>query len=402
MKILHVINQVCGRAGAEVSLRDIVTRGDGMFHAVAVLRSDVNVLGPFEERGVPCFVPRASLGRAASVRHVRAAIRSFRPDLVHTSLFDADLAGRTAAWIERVPAIASFVNTPYLPEAVAAEPVAAYKLRAIQLLDGLLARHLTNGFHAISEATAEHAVEYLGISRHDVRVVPRGRSRDSLGEPSAQRRALVRERMGWGARPIIINVAREEPQKGQRFLVSALPGVLEEHPDALLIMVGRQGRSSLALDASIQEFGVTESVQRLGVRLDVPDLLSAADVFAFPSLYEGLGGAAIEALGLGVPIVASDIPALRELVGEDRGWLVPPGDTALLAARLREVLGGEHEVRRRSRAARHAFDSIYELQWCLVGMQQLYTDIANQLPANDRSSRRRLRFMLAAPGGTTP
>jgi glycosyltransferase involved in cell wall biosynthesis len=406
VKILHVINQVSGRAGAEVSLRDIVTRtATELEHAIAVLGSANNQLAPFEAIGVPCYLPTSDgpLGRVAQVRHVRAAIRHSRPGLVHTSLFDADVAGRVAAWIERVPVISSVVNTPYGTEAAHAEPVGSAKLRAVRLVDRFLAQHLTSGFQAISEATAQHATQHLGVPRDTVRVVPRGRSREILGERSPTRRAAVRAELGWGARPIVINVAREEPQKGQRTLIEALPALLVDHTDLLLVMVGRRGRSSADLDARIGALGLEGSVQRLGVRTDVADLLSASDAFAFPSRYEGLGGAAVEALGLGLPIVASDIPALRELIGQDRGWLVPVGDSGAFGTVLAEVLRGGAEVKRRGRSARAAFDESYELATCVQGMLALYRDIETQLGGS--SARRRLgrppRLHLSGEAGRT-
>jgi glycosyltransferase involved in cell wall biosynthesis len=77
----------------------------------------------------------------------------------------------------------------------------------------------------------------------------------------------------------------------------------------------------------------------LGHRSDVSDLLVAADVFVFPSLWEGLGGAVIEALALEVPIVASDLPALREVVIDgENGVLVNPGEVSDLAEAIQTIL----------------------------------------------------------------
>jgi glycosyltransferase involved in cell wall biosynthesis len=391
VRILHVINQVSGRAGAEVSLRDILTRTTAEFeHAIAPLVATTSVLAPFEAAGVPCFLPDDDLaGRLAQVRHVRGAIRQFRPDLVHTALFDADTAGRIAAAVERVPAVTSVVNTPYGSEAAASEPVNRLKLRGVQAVDRVLATWATCAFHAISEATADHAVQHLGVKRSSVRVVPRGRSRSALGEPTPERRERVRAEHGWGGRPVVINVAREEPQKGQSILLGALPAVLEEHPEALLVGVGRRGRSSRLLDERIEALGVSGSVQRLGVRTDVADLLSAADVFAFPSRYEGLGGAVVEAMGLGLPVVASDIPALRESLGSGAGWLVPVGDVAALGDALNAALAGGEDAARRRQAARVTFESRYELERCLAGMARFYRDVEAQLRGRDGTSRPR-------------
>ena len=391
VRVLHVINQLSGRAGAEVSLRDILTSGDwtGITHAVAVLRADTNVIEPFDRAGVRCLVPPRSPGRAGQVRHVLQAIDEFRPNLIHTSLFDADLAGRIAAFIRGIPVVSSLVNTPYRPEVAAVESVDHRKLWAVHRLDRFLARQLTSGFHAISVATADHAVECLGVAPESIRLVPRGRSRAVLGESSERRRETVRGRLGWGMRPVVINVARQEPQKGQQVLVEAFAIVRERHPDALLALVGRSGRSTPGLDSRIAELGLEKSIHRLGVRTDVADLLSAADVFAFPSLYEGLGGAAVEALGSHIPIVASDIPALRELVGDDRGWLVAPGDARALACAILTVLENPGEALRRTRAARERFLMSYELDACASGMRELYVDMERELLGRNHAAWRR-------------
>ena len=84
-------------------------------------------------------------------------------------------------------------------------------------------------------------------------------------------------------------------------------------------------------------------MQFLGHRSDVGDLLAAADEFVFPSLYEGLGGAMLEAMARGLPIVASDIPALREVTDPDGARLVPRGSAAALAKAIDELLADPQE-----------------------------------------------------------
>jgi glycosyltransferase involved in cell wall biosynthesis len=93
-------------------------------------------------------------------------------------------------------------------------------------------------------------------------------------------------------------------------------------------------------------------VSFLGHRNDIGDLLCAADVFCFPSVYEGFGGAVLEAMAMGAPVVASDVPALREVIGET-GILVPPERPDELGAALTQVLddrGLAHELGARAKA----------------------------------------------------
>lgn len=374
---MHVIPQLSGRAGAEISLRDLVlaTHGTGLDHGVTVLRPSPNDFSTTDELGVPRYVPASLLrSRLAMIQHVRGAIAAFEPELVHTSLFDADLAGRLAARMAGVASLTSVVNTPYTPTAASAEPVSAIKRRGVLMLDRVLARHATTAFHAITSAAADEAAATFGVSRDSIAVVPRGRSAAALGRPTRQRRDLARRRLGIDTdRPVIVNVARQEPQKGQRHLLDALPTVRKRHPGLVTLMVGRNGRSSADLRERAHQLGVDDTLRWLGVRSDVPDLLAAADVFAFPSLYEGLGGAVLEAMALRVPVVASDIPALREVLDDGRaGTLVPPADEQALAEAICRGLAREPAVTKASEAAERRFHEHYELATAIERMRQVY------------------------------
>ena len=139
---------------------------------------------------------------------------------------------------------------------------------------------------------------------------------------------------------MLLNVARQEYQKDQATLLRAFATVGLERPSALLLIAGREGGATVALRALATDLGIDDGVRWLGHRQDVPELLCAADVFVFPSLYEGLGGIIIEAMALEVPVVATDVPAIAEVVGPSlAARLTPPGDAAALAAAVLEVVG---------------------------------------------------------------
>ena len=379
MRVLHVINQFCGRAGAEVSLRELVlaTEGRGIEHGLVVLKPTSNEFSETDRLGIPKYVPEVQLDRLRGMKHVRVAARTFKPDLLHTSLFEADLAGRVAARYDGIPVLTSLVNTTYATAAQANEPVSTTKRRLAIAVDRLLSRWATTAFHAISEAVADDAAAALKIPREKIYVVARGRSRTSLGTSSPERRALARQALGLGRnQPVILNVARQEPQKAQRYLLRALTVVRRSRPDVVLLMVGRAGRSTMELQQMVQDLDLGERVWWLGVRTDIPDLLCAADVFAFPSLWEGLGGAVLEAMALRLPVVASDIPPLREVLDHGQaGTLVPAGDHDSLAEHLLTVLEGGPAVDARVEVAERRFLEAYELQAVAQQMVELYQQV---------------------------
>lgn len=320
-----------------------------------------------EVRAIPATSP---LGRARAIRRLA---RDLDTDVVHSSIFEADIASRLARR-PRTPLLCSLVNASYDPVRLEVDPnVRPGRLRAARLLD-LATAPAVSRFHAITDTIAAEAVTRLHIPRKRITVVPRGRDRTRLGEPGAARRAATRSALGIGDVPVVLNVGRQEFQKGQVDLLRAWPQVLDRHPDAVLLVAGREGNASAALRAAVAEAGIDGSVRFLGHRRDVPDLLAAADVFAFPSRFEGLGGSVLEAMALDVPIVASDIPVLREVTA-GAAELVVPGEPTLLGRGIVAVLDAEVPVATRVAAARQRFESTYSLAAAAAGMADLYRSV---------------------------
>jgi glycosyltransferase involved in cell wall biosynthesis len=285
------------------------------------------------------------------VRGIRGVIASERPDIVHTTLFEADIAGRLAAW--RAPGcspvvLSSIVNTSYDPARLADPNVRPWKLHAARLVDGWTSRSLTDHFHAVSCAVKDAAVQALGIDPNRVTVVERGRDPDRLGDPSRERSARARSALGVSPEAaLIVTVGRQEFQKGQVDLVAAFDLVAERRPEAQLVLVGRAGSQSREVEARIGASPYRNRIRTLGHRDDVSDILAAADLFALPSLYEGFPGAVIEAMALGLPVVASDLRTLREVIEDGgSGLLVPAHSPRRLADAMSRLLD-DRDTRRR-------------------------------------------------------
>lgn len=317
------------------------------------------------------------IGRIMQLRRI---LRKRPPDLVHTTIFEADLVGRFAAAGTGIPVLSSVVNVSY-DEARAADPrVKAWKLDIARMIDGWSARHLTNRIHVLTESVGQSAHQELGIPRDMITVVGRGRQLERLGEASAERAQRVRRALGFDdGRKVLVAVGRHEFQKGHRYLIEAMPAIRAELPEAVLLIVGRAGSVSNELSAAIERLGLGQSVHLLGHRQDVGDLLVAADVFIFPSLFEGFGGAMIEAMALGVPVVASDIPPLREVAGDGSVLFVPPASTEALAGGVIRILQDHGLAERLVGEARAVFQSRYTLAAVVNQMAQLYRQVAARL-----------------------
>lgn len=373
LSVLHVINCITPTGGAEVSTVQTLPRlaSAGLRQAVVSLHppTDVAAVARMEAAGVQVLSPDTGTA-AAAVRAVRAAVRAFRPDLVHSVLWEADRAARPAARLEGVPAVTSLVNAPVPGQRL--PPSIAWKASVLGYLDVAMARHLTAGFHAITETVAQHGVHRLGVPRSAITVVPRGRDRDVLGAPSRERRTRVRELLDIPEHvPVLLNVGRQERQKGQDLLLEAFVRVLERVPMAVLLIAGRPGANTLLVEQKRKKLGLGASVQVLGARGDVPDLLCAADLFVFSSLWEGLGGSVLEAMALEVPVVAFDVPAVAEVLA-GTGRLVATGDVEQLALAVIDDLQDPAQAGRRASAARVRFEEEYSMESVVQGMLAFY------------------------------
>ncbi|HSF87485.1 MAG TPA: glycosyltransferase [Acidimicrobiia bacterium] len=379
MKFLFVINSF-GAGGAERSLVELLPRFREQGIAPIIVCLDHSAVGFEHEVEAGGFDVRFvdAPGRVGKLRSLRKLIKEEQPSLVYTSLFDADITGRLASIGTGVPVMSLLANTAYDPVRLDDPGVKASKLRIVRAVDGFSARHLTDHFHAVSQAVKDSTVETLGVAPENITVVYRGRDEARLGVPSPERRARVRDDLGIGDDvPMVITVGRQEYQKGHVHLVRAFASVVEACPTAMLFIAGRSGHAAARIVASIQEYELAESVVRLGHRSDVPDLLAAADLFVFPSVYEGLGGALIEALALGLPAVVSDLPALREVVVDgENAIVVPPADPGALASAIVTLLRDPLMRRQFGEKSRGLFEASFLADDAAHRLFELLVDVA--------------------------
>lgn len=288
------------------------------------------------------------------ISEVRRLLRRHRPEVLHTALIQPDIVGRLAAIATGTPVLTSLVNPIYDHVRIRADPPASpRRLAMVRIADGYTGRNLTAHFHAVTESVKRSAIDQLRIPSDRITVIGRGRETTRLGIPSPERRARVRAGLALTeSDEVVFTAGRQENQKGQRFLLEAISLLRPHRPRLRLLVAGRKGRATPDLVRLTDRLGLQDVVSFLGHRNDIGDLLCAADVFCFPSVYEGFGGAVLEAMAMGAPVVASDVPALREVIGET-GILVPPERPDELGAALTQVLddrGLAHELGARAKA----------------------------------------------------
>jgi len=219
----------------------------------------------------------------------------------------------------------------------------------------LLFNRAVDGVVAISEGVAD-SLAAAGVDRRRVTVVHSGVDCNRFRPPTAQERADARAALGVSDAEILISaVGALEQRKGHRYLIEAI-GALAAPPASIKLkcfIVG-QGSVHKVLQGEIAVIRSLERIKLLGRVDDVRELLWASDIFAMPSLKEGLGVAALEAMASGLPVIASDVGGLREVVEDGRsGFVVPPANAgAIVSAIVR--LAESAELRSQMGAAARA------------------------------------------------
>jgi len=190
---------------------------------------------------------------------------------------------------------------------------------------------------ALTHSGADAIVEHLGVRRERIDVIPLGYEGSTRAEPTPA--PVLRERLGLGTGPLVLNVAAKKAHKNLARLVEAMAIVRREVPDAQLVLPGAPTPYEQELRGLAADAGIAEGVIFPGFveDTDLEGLYTLADCFAFPSINEGFGLPLLEAMAHDVPVVCADASALPEVVGE-AAVLVDPLSAGAIATGIGSVL----------------------------------------------------------------
>lgn len=203
----------------------------------------------------------------------------------------------------------------------------------IRLYD--LTRRLGVRWIAVSENNRKVLAELFAWAAEDIDVIYYGIEDKAWPDSArAQARAEIRNELDLPASArLALTVARLSPQKGHEVIIETIPKVLQAFDDVWWVWAGDGSRRS-ELNEMVAKTGCPDRVRFLGNRTDVPRLLAASDLFVFPTHFEGLGMALVEAHLSKVPVIASSVGPIPEVVRDKQeGLLVAPGDVSDLAER---------------------------------------------------------------------
>ncbi len=352
--------------GAEKQLASIVFHLKSKGWEVSVLsmmepRAYTNELG---EKGIPCV----SLGMRRKLPDPRGLLRAvrfirrFQPSIVCSFLFHANLLGRAAASLTRVPIMVSSARN---------------EIEGPRWFD--FAYRLTDPLSDVTTHVSMSGIEkYVrtgAVPRHKILYMPNGVDSKTYA-PNHQRRTTIRAEMHLRSHFVWLAAGRFEREKDLPTLLHAFQAVAHNHPEARLMLVGN-GSLAEPVRISARQLGLTNTVLFPGIRRDMPAIYNAADAYVMSSAWEGTPNVLLEAASSGLPIVATDVGDNRYIVPEGTsGYLVPPRDSEALSAAMNRIMILPQMVRRRvGEAGRRHIQQNYQFTTALGRWENLFLQL---------------------------
>jgi glycosyltransferase involved in cell wall biosynthesis len=307
---------------------------------------------------------------------LRTVVQRGKYDLIHTHSSKAGFLGRSIARLSGVPVVHTPNGLYYLGQR-------GVKRWFYQTLERLAGR-LTTQLIAVSDGERIVIMRDRLVPPDRLCVIENGvdalQIRDEAAAPHVRQ---LCEQLGLnGQQPIIGTAGRMVPQKDPLTFVRAAAQLRQTYPTAQFVWCG-DGELRTATEQLAAHLNVP--LITTGHQENSAAIMQTFDVFVLPSIYEGLPFALLEAMALGIPIVASDISGVRDVLGDQQaGWLTEPRNETALATTIERALSQTSESQRRTHAAQHLVETQYSVQLMVQRHLELYQHLVQS--KNSRSA----------------
>jgi glycosyltransferase involved in cell wall biosynthesis len=374
VRVLHLI-ETLGVGGAERALVNTLpwlARCD-IESEVATLWGDDELAPELEQQGVCVhslgLQGRWNLWRGAHA--VKSLVARRGIDVVHSHLYFAGIYTGLAARLARFPAVITLHNLAYAEGCN--QPGLALQCRKV-----LNRAVVQTGFAkivAVSDAVASHYADHLGLS--SISLVPNGVDTDSLVPRRGHDVRGVRDLYSLPHDiPILLMAGRMVAEKGHMWMLDVVAELSLRAVKFKLLIVG-DGPLQEQVAARIHSLGLESCVElrRTLSHSRLLELMQAVDILVAPSVHEGFGLTVAEAMCLELPVVASRVGGLVELVGTESGLLIEPGDIAGFADTLQQMLSKPQLAANNGQRGRARIEQFYSLRTVAESLSGLYHEL---------------------------
>ncbi|GAB4528305.1 MAG: glycosyltransferase family 4 protein [Pleurocapsa sp.] len=365
MKILFLIARADTVGGAQVHVKDLAISLQQDGHKVLVVTGTQGVYNNIlKQQGIESITCETLKPQIDPIKDIKSlqfiiqAIRQFQPDLISLHSSKTGILGRIASKITNVPCL--FTAHGWSFTAGVPEPS-----RSIYQWIEKLNAPLANKIICVSECDLAIAIE-AGMDRDRLITIHNGMKDIS---------STLRADPGLDNPVKVLMVARFGRQKDHHSLIEAFQHIT----GAELILVG-DGSSENEIKSLVKRLDIGKKVKFLGLRKDVPEIMAQTQVYALISHWEGLPRTIIEAMRGGLPVVASDVGGVRELVEDgETGFVIPRGNVELLAQKLSELVNNRELRLKMGDAGRKKYESQFKFEYMYGQTVATYQKVLSNL-----------------------
>lgn len=369
--VLTLIDRLGAAGGAEKLALDIATRleparfrstlcASRFGTAPALFEVEYQALERMRQTGVG-FLPlsRSRRGEVWPWRQLIAYIRRERVDVLHAHMFGSNLWGTLLGRLAGVPVVVAHEHT----WSFEGEPLR-------RVLDRELIARFSDAFVAVSREDRRKMIEVERIPPGWIRFIPNG-----IAPRAPTPGRDLRAELGIGSGPLVGAVGTLRAQKAYDVLIRAVARLHADHP-GLRVLIAGDGPERPRLERLVREFGLADVIVILGRRLDVPDVLAALDVAVSASDFEGSPLAVMEYMEAGLPIVATRVGGVPDLIEDGvHGLLVEPREPGALAAAIADLLRDRHRASALGARARERRRREFDLDAMVHNIEALYEEL---------------------------
>lgn len=374
-KVLFLIDTL-EVGGAETSILEIASRLKNWEPLVVYIYQGGTLKPHFEKAGIKVYSlnVKAKFGIWESYRALSKIIKNEKPDIIHATLFKAELVSRFVGPKFNIPVINSFVNDSYSIERYELLNFnQKTTLNLYKLVDRITASRATQ-FMSITNAIIPSNSKAIRIDPKKVDVIYRGRD-INVFRKKVNQNDLKSLRDLYGNGPIILTVSRLLIRKGYIEAIQAIEGIIKSNPEVKYLIAG-EGHDRNLFQNLINKLKLEKNIFLLGNRNDIPTLLEFSDIFLFPSHYEGQGGALVEAMILGKPIISSKIPVIEESVENNfSALLFEPKNIEDISAKIHWAISNPEKMKVYGKNAKTDAELRFDIENVAMQHEYLYEKV---------------------------
>lgn len=380
-RVLHLIDTL-GVGGTECQLVQTAIRQRSASHQVTVgcLHAEGPMLAALQRARIPVveFRKGKTLRSANGIYQLWRLViflRRGKFQVVHGHDLWANALGVFAAWLARTPVIIS--SRRYLEDLHEWDsPWRSVVNRIIYRLSTLVVVN--------ASAIRDVLVKKERVPAEKVSIVYNGVDVTRFAEAPRDREKVLPQ-VGRDTKVVAVLGNMYSPMKGHAFLVEAARSVCRIQPDVVFLLIG-DGKERPRLEQQVKEGGLERKVIFLGRREDIPELLACCDLSVLPSEAEGLPNSVLEAMAAGLPVVATCVGGVPEIIrnGMD-GLLVPPRDPTALAEAILRALCDPDLAKRLAAAGQERVRTRFSFDGLLTTLERLYRDTGETPPLHPAS-----------------